>query len=105
MAVFQDDNARPHRARVAENFLVQAGINRMIFPVYSPDLNPIEHLWDELGRRVKENHPPPRDRQDLVRMLQLEWQRIPQRVIRTLVNSMRSRCVECLANGGGHTHY
>ena len=34
-------------------------------------------LWDELGRRVKKNHPPPRDRQDLLQMLQLEWQGIP----------------------------
>ena len=54
--------------------------------------------------RVKKNHPPPRDRQDLLQMLQLEWQRIRQRLIRTLVNSMRSRCVKCLNNGDGHTN-
>ena len=105
LAIFQDDNARPHRARVAVEFLQQAGINTMNFPAYSPDLNPIEHMWDELGRRVKENHPPARDRQDLLRLLQLEWRRLPQRYLRTLVNSMRRRCEECLGNRGGHTHY
>ena len=42
-AVLQDDNARPHRARVVTDFLRQQGIARMDWPAYSPDLAPIEH--------------------------------------------------------------
>ena len=49
-AVLQDDNARPHRARVVTDFLRQQGIARMDWPAYSPDLAPIEHTWDELGK-------------------------------------------------------
>ena len=75
------------------------------FLASSPDLSPIEHVWEELGRRVKENHQAPRDRHDHLRMLQVEWRRIPQRFLRTLVDSMWSRCVECLGNCGSHTHY
>ena len=49
MVVYQDENDRPHRVRVAENFLVHAGIIKMNFPWYSPDLNPIEHSMGWVG--------------------------------------------------------
>ncbi|KAK7089508.1 hypothetical protein V1264_024528 [Littorina saxatilis] len=104
-AVYQDDNARPHRARVVNDFLQQSGVNRMEWPACSPDLNPIENLWDELDRKVRSNHPPLRDVQHLYQMLQAEWQALPQRIFTTLVNSMRTRCVECQNSHGGYTHY
>ncbi|GFV43902.1 transposable element Tcb2 transposase [Trichonephila clavipes] len=42
--VFQDDNSRPHRARLVENMLEAETMQRMEWPVCSPDLNPIEHV-------------------------------------------------------------
>ena len=72
MAVYQDDNARPHRARVVNDFLQQSGVNRMEWPACSPDLNPIENLWDELDRKVRSNNPAPKDAQHLFQMLQAE---------------------------------
>ncbi len=104
-AVYQDDNARPHRARVVNDFLQQSGVNRMEWPACSPDLNPIENLWDELDRQVRSNHPPPRDAQHLFQMLQAEWQALPQRIFTNLANSMRTRCIECQNSHGGYTHY
>ncbi|GFW96640.1 transposable element Tcb2 transposase [Trichonephila clavipes] len=50
--VFQDDNARPHRARLVENMLEAETIQRMEWSACSPDLNPIEHVWDMLRRRI-----------------------------------------------------
>ena len=104
-AVLQDDNARPHRARVVDAYLQQVGIIRMEWPARSPDLAPIEHLWDELGRRVVNNHPPPQCVNQLTQFLRHEWAAIPQGVLRTLVDSMRRRCIACLAANGGHTRY
>ena len=49
---YQDDNATPHRARVVLDFLQQGNVTKMEQPPRSPDCNPIEHLWGELGRAI-----------------------------------------------------
>ena len=53
---FQHDNARPHTALVTANFLVQNNVKVLSRPALSPDINPIEHICDELGRRAMTNH-------------------------------------------------
>ena len=99
-AVFQDDNARPHRGHIVNNFVRVNNINRMDWPANLPDLNPIENLWDELGRRTYRHNPP----QTIPRLAQ-EWQNIPQATIPRCVGSMRKRCQECVNARGGHTSY
>ena len=49
---FQQDNARAHSAFLTQNFLQANGIHVLVLPDLSADLSPIEHLWDELGRRI-----------------------------------------------------
>ncbi|GFW16632.1 DDE_3 domain-containing protein [Trichonephila clavipes] len=48
--LFMDDNARPHRANIVDECLQSEDITRMNWPAYPLDLNPIEHVWDILGR-------------------------------------------------------
>ncbi|GFV37853.1 transposable element Tc3 transposase [Trichonephila clavipes] len=74
---FMDDNASCHRTE-SEN------IERMDWPARSPDLNPIEHVWDFLGRRLAARTLPPVTIRELRLALQDEWAAMPQQLIDTL---------------------
>ncbi|GFX14570.1 transposable element Tcb2 transposase [Trichonephila clavipes] len=60
----------------------------MEWPVCSTDMNSIENVWDALGRRVAGHEPPSQTLQELERALLEEWDRIPQLVINSLIDSM-----------------
>ena len=50
--ILMDDNATAHLSRIVTAFLDQHGIERMDWPARSPDLNPIDHAWDMLQRKI-----------------------------------------------------
>ena len=58
---------------------------------FSPDLNPIEHAWDMLGKLVKKVDPKPRTVEELTLELQIQWDNIAQIKIRKLIRSMTNR--------------
>ena len=104
-ATLQQDNARPHVARVVTDFLTQNNVNVLPWPAISPDLSPIEHVWDEMQRRLRGLQNQPLTLPDLSRALVRIWNGIPQAFFRTLVTSMRRRCQACIDSNGGHTRY
>ena len=103
--ILMQDNARPHTARLVTDYLNQEGIEVMDWPARSPDLNPIEHVWDYIYRRISQRQNRPITLPDLTQELILEWNGLPQELIATLIRSMPSRCRECCDRRGGHTHY
>ncbi|GFX64048.1 transposable element Tcb2 transposase [Trichonephila clavipes] len=83
--LFMDDNAPCHRTVAAEQLLESEDIERMDWPVRSPDLNPIKHVWDFLGRRLAARTLPPVTIQEIRLALQDEWAAMPQQLIDTLI--------------------
>ena len=103
-AIFQQDNARPYSARHTRDHLQQNNVHVLDWPARSPDLSPIEHLWDHLGQKVKGRNDVNNVR-DLARALHQEWQRITLQTIRHLISSTHRRCNSVIHVHGGHTGY
>jgi transposase len=102
--ILQDDNAPPHRAAVVQEFKENQGIQSLPWPANSPDLNPIEHAWDCLGRGVRSRAQPANLRQ-LADLLAEQWDLIPQEFLDNLIRSMSSRVRAVLESRGGYTRY
>ncbi|KAJ8869531.1 hypothetical protein PR048_028522 [Dryococelus australis] len=88
---FQDDNARCHVSRATMQWYADNNVRRLDWPAQSPDFNPIEHLWDEMDRRVRARQMRPKSIAQLMEWLQEEWGQIPVDVLQTLVESMPDR--------------
>ncbi|UYV79564.1 AVL9 [Cordylochernes scorpioides] len=99
-ALYQQDNARPHTSRISQQALQD--VQMLPWPPYSPDLSPIEHVWDIIGRRLHAL-PQPRSEDELWQMVEREWRAIPQDAIRTLIDSLPRRVAACIAVRGGPT--
>ncbi len=63
--MLQHDNAWPHVARICTQFLEAENIPVLAWPAYSPDMSPIEHVWDALDRRIQQHVPVPANIQQL----------------------------------------
>ncbi|GFX32348.1 transposable element Tc1 transposase [Trichonephila clavipes] len=94
-----DDNAWPHRILVVQELLESEDITRMDWPAYFPDLNPIEHLWDALGRRFATRLHHPENTQQLKQMLVKVWALLLQEMLHQLALSMWRRCEATIADG------
>ena len=103
--IFHQDNARPHVARICQDFLTNHNINPLDWPLYSPDLSPIEHLWNEMDRRVRGHRNAPATLDQLRAALLEEWENIPMRRINALMNSMHRRIRAVTDARGGHTRF
>ena len=79
MTILRQDNARPHTARATTQFLTANNVNVMEWPSMSPDLSPIEHIWDELDRRVRANQPT--NLPQLQATLLQEWNNLPINIV------------------------
>ncbi|GFV43483.1 transposable element Tcb2 transposase [Trichonephila clavipes] len=85
---FMDGNATCHRTLAVQDCLDSEGIQRLVWQARSPDLNPIENVWDALGRQVAGRNYPPTNKNTLIRALTEEWDKLPQQLLDNVVQSM-----------------
>ncbi|GFX05010.1 transposable element Tcb2 transposase [Trichonephila clavipes] len=85
--VFMDDNATCHRTLAVQDCLDSEGIQRLVWPARCPDLNPIENVWDALGRQVAGRNYPPTNKNIFILALTEEWDKLPQQVLDNVVQN------------------
>ena len=102
-AVFQHDNDPKHTSKMTIAFLKRLRVKVMNWPSMTPYLNPIEHLWGILKRKVEVCKVS--NICQLRNVVMAEWKSIPVATCEALVNFMPRRVKAVLDNGGGHTKY
>lgn len=102
--IFQQDNDPKHSSKLCQNFLnkkkAENILNIMQWPSQSPDLSPIELVWDELDRRVKSRCPT--SSEHLWQLLENEWNKLDKDYFKKLINRMPRICEKIIKEKGGH---
>ena len=102
-AVFQHDNDPKHTSKTTIALLKRLRVKVMDCPSMSHDLNPIEHLWGILNRKVEVCKVS--NICQVCEVVMEEWKSIPVATCEALVNSMPRRVKAVLDNDDGHTKY
>lgn len=103
--VFQQDGDPKHTARIPMKWLEDHGYTILLWPAQSPDLNPIEHLWQHVKRKLAEYETPSAGIIEHWERIQKVWLEIPASVCQNLIASMPERVQAVLKAKGGHTTY
>jgi transposase len=100
--IYMEDNAPPHAARATRAEFEFRGIHPMDWPPKSPDLNPIETLWNYIKECLHNRRPRCTRLEDLRAAIKEIWESIPQTKIDKLMEEMEERVRACLRAEGGH---
>lgn len=105
MLFFQQDNASVHTAKKVKAWMNDQDFHLMEWPAHSPDLNPIENLWEILDNKIRQRNTFPKDSDELAALAMDEWKKIPIETIHNLIESMPRRLRMCINSKGWHTKY
>lgn len=101
---FQQDNDPKHTSHFCNDYLQkkeEAGkLRRMIWPPQSPDLNPIELVWDELDRKLRESQDGRRNKTEMWECLKKNWENISDTFLAKLINRMPRICEAVIKSKG-----
>ena len=101
--VFQQDNDPKHTSNYLKEYFQNKNIKVLDWPSQSPDLNPIEHLWNHIKKELKNYKS--NNIEDLKYNISKIWNSIDVKITQNLVDSVPNRIIEVLRNKGGNTKY
>lgn len=101
--IFQHDNDPKHTSKLVKSYLAKKRVQVLQWPPQSPDLNPIEHLWAEVKRHLRNFRPS--NKEELKAKIEEVWKSISSDVMRKLVGSMSDRCHAVKKAKGMATRY
>ena len=104
------DNAPAHASERTIKEFQERHIDPIDWPPNSPDLNPIEAVWDKMKDYVQERYPSlgrgkQRTHDELRAIVQEAWNSVPDEYLDDLIESMPKRCRAVLEADGGPTKY
>ncbi|CAK9818969.1 Transposable element Tc1 transposase [Anthophora quadrimaculata] len=101
--ILQMDNDPKHVCKVAQKYYNENNIHLLSWPAQSPDLKPIEHLWDHLDRNVPEHG---RNNKNLIQRALLKARsETEQNTIKKLIQSVPKGLQEVINNRGYQISY
>ncbi|GFW71593.1 transposable element Tcb1 transposase [Trichonephila clavipes] len=104
-AIFQQNNARPHVARIVQRFFVNHQIELLPWPARSLDLSSIENTWSMGAQRLTQITPTAATPDQLWHRVEASWSAVPQEHIQSLFESMPRRVAVVISNNGGYSGY
>lgn len=103
--IFQQDNDPKHKSKVAKDWFQRKNVKQLPWAPSSPDMNIIEHVWDQLDTLVHACNQLLTNKEQPWEALQEEWKNFPQKALDTLYESMPCHVAAFLKAKGGHTKY
>ena len=103
--IFQQDNDPKHTSRRAKIWFEEQDIKLLNWPAQSPDLNPIEHIWHHLKKRLSGYEKAPTGVHQLWDRVVVEWGKISVEECQKWIESMPRRIQAVIKAKGGHTKY
>jgi transposase len=103
--IFMQDNDPKHTAKKTIEWIKYQGITLLSWPSNSPDLNPIENLWNMIKVRIYSRKKYFSNKDELWKIMEEEWYKIPSDYVKKLYISMTRRIHELFKAKGGHIKY
>jgi DDE superfamily endonuclease len=103
--IFQQDNDPKHKSHRAKAWFQSHGFEVLPWPAQSPDLNPIDHLWDHLKKRLGGYERQPTGMIELWERVEEEWEKIDKEVCQNLIESMPRRVAAVIMAKWGYSKY
>jgi transposase len=98
--VFQQDNAKPHKGPKVMEWLKKQKFNYINWPPQSPDLSPIEMIWNVMKLKLKSLKPRPRSKGDISNAFHKIWEEMDDKLRKDVCDKFREKLKKCLEAKG-----